>query len=76
MFSLKTSAGVFHPKHLRGVLLRWSLIALMSSSVINLMSHLRGNHLRALRLVFSTVPFCQGEEGSQNHFCVPILAYN
>ena len=38
------------------------------------MSRLRGSHLRSLRLVFSTVPFCQGEDGSQNHVCVPISA--
>ena len=29
---------------------------------------------RARRLVFSTVSFCQREDGSQNHVCVPIPA--
>jgi hypothetical protein len=41
---------------------------------IERMSHLRGNQRRARRLVFSTVPFCQSEDGSQNHVCVPISA--
>ncbi len=38
------------------------------------MSRLRGSHLRSLRFVFSTVPFCQGLDGSQNQVCVPISA--
>jgi hypothetical protein len=33
MLSLKASAGVFHPRHLRGVLLRRSLITLMSDQL-------------------------------------------
>ena len=63
IFSLNTSAGVFHPRHLRGVLLSWSQICLMSPSVIALMSRLRGSQRRARRLVFSTVPFCEGDDG-------------
>lgn len=38
------------------------------------MSRFRGSQRLSLRFVFSTVPFCQGEEGSQNHVCVPISA--
>lgn len=39
------------------------------------MSRLRGSYRRARRLVFSRVPFCQGEEGTQNQVCVPISAF-
>ncbi|MFT6426579.1 MAG: hypothetical protein ACJAYH_001108 [Celeribacter sp.] len=35
-------------------------------------SSTRGNHLRARRLVFITVPFCHGAKGSQNQVCVPL----
>ena len=38
------------------------------------MFRLCGSQRLTRRLVFSTVPFCQGEEGSQNHVCVPISA--
>ena len=71
IFSRNTSAGVFHPKHLRGVLLSWSQICLMSLSVMPRISRLRGSQRLARRLVFSTVPFCQGDEGSQNQVWVP-----
>lgn len=56
IFSRKTSAGVFQPRHLRGVLLRRSRISLMSLSDIYRMSRFRGNQRLARRLVFSTVP--------------------
>ena len=56
------------------MLLRRSLISLMSWSDIDRMSRFRGNQRLARRLVFSTVPFCQGEDGSQNHVWVPISA--
>ena len=39
------------------------------------MSRLRGNHLRKRRLVFSTVPFCQGAWGSQNQLSAPIPSF-
>jgi hypothetical protein len=42
--------------------------------VTAVMSRFLGSHLRARRLVFSTVPFCHGDEGSQNQVCVPISA--
>jgi len=34
----------------------------------------RGSQRLALRLVFSTVPFCHGAEGSQKQVCVPTSA--
>jgi hypothetical protein len=33
------------------------------------------SHFLTLPLVFSTVPFCQGDCGSQNHLWVPMLAW-
>lgn len=38
------------------------------------MSRWRGSQRLTRRLVVSTVPFCQGGEGSQNYVCVPISA--
>jgi len=70
IFSRKTSAGVLHPRHLRGVLLSWSQSCLSSSSVMAATSRCLGSQ----RLVFSTVPFRQGEKGSQNHVWVPSRA--
>ena len=46
---------------------KWSGVSFEASSS-------RGNHLRARRLVFSTVPFCHGADGSQNQVCVPTSA--
>ena len=73
-FSLKTSAGVFQPKHLRGVALRRAQITSRCLCEIVEGSISRGNHLRARRFVFSTVPFCHGALGSQNQVCVPTSA--
>lgn len=63
IFSLNTSAGVFHPRHFRGDALRRSLIIFKSFSVSAVMSRLRGSHLRARRFVFSTVPFVEDSTG-------------
>ena len=69
--SRKTSAGVLHPRPFRGVSLSWSQSCVNSSSVMAATSRCLGSRRRSRRLVFSTVPFCQGEEGSQNHVWVP-----
>ncbi|EEX12074.1 hypothetical protein CSE45_4609 [Citreicella sp. SE45] len=74
IFSWKTSAGVLHPRPFRGVLLSWSQSCVNSSSVMAATSRCLGCQRRSRRLAFSTVPFCQGEEGSQNHVWVPTWA--
>lgn len=45
-----------------------------SSSVMAATSRCLGSQRRSRQLVFSTVPFCQGEEGLQNHVWVPSCA--
>lgn len=70
-FARKTSAGVLYPRHLRGVALRRSQIDLKYRFVNAVGSDLRGRYRRSRLLVFSTVPFCHGERGSQNHGSAP-----
>jgi uncharacterized protein YegP (UPF0339 family) len=65
IFCRNTSAGVLKPRHLRGVEFNLSQIAFRSRSVMERGSTSRGSHLRARPLVFSTVPFCQGDCGAQ-----------
>ena len=62
--SRNTSAGVRHPRHLRGVALRRPQISFSSALEIVVGSVSRGSQRRVRRLRFSTVPFCQGEWGS------------
>ena len=75
IWASKTSAGVRHPRHLRGVELRRWQIDLRNRFVSAVGPVERGRYLRSLLLVFSTVPFCQGAWGSQNQLSAPIPAF-
>lgn len=74
VFFAKTSAGVFQPRHLRGVAFIRSVISRMSVSVICRISRSRGSHLRARWEVFSTVPCWCRDCGSRNKLRVPVSA--
>ena len=54
------SAGVFHPRVLRGRPLRASAISARSEAVCTLRSVPLGRYWRSSPLVFSLLPRCQG----------------
>jgi hypothetical protein len=68
----KTSAGVLHPRHLRGVELRRWQIDLKYRFVSFVGWVERGRCVRNRLLVFSAVPFCHGDWGSRNQRSAPV----
>ena len=68
---MKASAGVRHPRVLRGRVLRVWAIAAMSSAFQRDRSVPFGKYWRNRPLVFSLVPRCQGLLGSAKYTLTP-----
>lgn len=70
--SLKASVGVRRARHFLGAPFRRSQITFLLRLECAMSSVSRGRYRRARLFRFSTVPFCHGDEGSQNQLSVPM----